>query len=173
MWCFLDLDFITPPLVPHICVSESGQHRAYSAPDLYLYQCWVIVNWDRLQFVSFFNHPPPLVPHICGSESGQYWCGWWLIAYSAPDHCPGQCWVIVNWNGFQWNFYQNTDPFIGKMHLKISSVRWWLICPGGDELNHTQMTILNLKTHWGRVMHICVSNLTSNGPGNGLSPGRR
>ena len=28
-------------------------------------------------------------------------------------------------------------------------------------------------THWGRVTHICVSNLTIIGPDNGLSPGRR
>ena len=28
-------------------------------------------------------------------------------------------------------------------------------------------------THWGRVTHICVGNLTINGPDNGLSPGRR
>ena len=39
------------PLVPHIRVSESGQHRfrwwfvAYSAPYHYLNQCWIIVNW--------------------------------------------------------------------------------------------------------------------------------
>ena len=28
-------------------------------------------------------------------------------------------------------------------------------------------------THWGRVTHICVSDLTSIGSDNGLSPGRR
>ena len=28
-------------------------------------------------------------------------------------------------------------------------------------------------THWGRVTHICVSNLTIIGPDNGFSPGRR
>ena len=28
-------------------------------------------------------------------------------------------------------------------------------------------------THWGRVTHICVSNLTINGSDNGLSPDRR
>ena len=28
-------------------------------------------------------------------------------------------------------------------------------------------------THWGRVMHICVSKLTIIGSDNGLSPGRR
>ena len=36
--------------------------------------------------------------------------------------------------------------------------------------------ILNLQqylTHWGRVTHICVGNLTIIGSDNGLSPGRR
>ena len=28
-------------------------------------------------------------------------------------------------------------------------------------------------THWGRVTHICVGNLTIIGPDNGLSPNRR
>ena len=38
------------PLVPHICVSESGQHWfrewlvTYSAPSHYLKQCWFVVN---------------------------------------------------------------------------------------------------------------------------------
>ena len=31
----------------------------------------------------------------------------------------------------------------------------------------------NTLTHWGRVTHICVSDLTSIGSDNGLSPGRR
>ena len=33
--------------------------------------------------------------------------------------------------------------------------------------------VLHLLTHWGRVTHICVGNLTIIGPDNGLSPGRR
>ena len=32
---------------------------------------------------------------------------------------------------------------------------------------------VNPLTHWGRVTHICVGNLTIIGPDNGLSPGRR
>ena len=31
----------------------------------------------------------------------------------------------------------------------------------------------DVLTHWGRVKHICVSNLTIIGSDNGLSPGRR
>ena len=33
-------------------------------------------------------------------------------------------------------------------------------------------TCVFLLTHWGRVTHICVGNLTIIGPDNGLSPGR-
>ena len=32
---------------------------------------------------------------------------------------------------------------------------------------------VSVKTHWGRVTHICVSKLTIIGSDNGLSPGRR
>ena len=32
--------------------------------------------------------------------------------------------------------------------------------------------MLVILTHWGRVAHICVGNLTIIGPDNGLSPGR-
>ena len=48
------------------------------------------------------------------------------------------------------------------MHMKTSSAKWRPFCPGGDGL-----------THWGRVTHICVGNLTIIGSDNGLSPGRR
>ena len=33
--------------------------------------------------------------------------------------------------------------------------------------------LLSLLIHWGRAMHMCVSNLTIIGSDNGLSPGRR
>ena len=33
-------------------------------------------------------------------------------------------------------------------------------------------TVLNVLTHWGRLTHICVDNLTISGSDNGLSPGR-
>ena len=32
---------------------------------------------------------------------------------------------------------------------------------------------VNVLTHWGRVTHICIDNLTIIGSDNGLSPGRR
>ena len=136
-------------LVSHICVSESGQHCcgwwlvAYSVPGLCLGQCWFIVNWNRLQFVFCFNHLL-LVSHICVSESGQHWFGWWLIAYSAPGHCSGQCWAIVNWNMLQWNFFLNVNLFISENASEDIVCEMVAFCLGGDELNHTQMIILHL-----------------------------
>ena len=51
------------PLVPHICVSKSGQHWfsywrvACSAPSHYLNQCWHIVNWTHWnKFQWNLNH---------------------------------------------------------------------------------------------------------------------
>ena len=57
---------------------------------------------------------------------------------------------------------QNSNIFIIKMHLKMSSAKWRPFCIGPHVL-----------THWGRVTHICVINLTIIGSDNGLSPGRR
>ena len=55
-------DLTHVPLVPHICVSESGQHWfrqwlvTYSAPSHYLNQCWVIVNWTLMNKLQWnFN----------------------------------------------------------------------------------------------------------------------
>ena len=47
----------------------------------------------------------------------------------------------------------------------------WSRCFGNCA--HTLDSPSLLLTHWGRVMHICLSNLTIIGSDNGLSPGRR
>ena len=39
--------------------------------------------------------------------------------------------------------------------------------------NHGSVQNMRQLTHWGRVTHICVSDLTNIGSDNGLSPGRR
>ena len=64
------------------------------------------------------------MPHICVSE---------LRRHSAPSHYLNQWWVIVNWtfrNRLQWNFNQIQNFSFVKMHLEISSVKWWPFCPG-------------------------------------------
>ena len=44
---------------------------------------------------------------------------------------------------------------------------------GANQLSHLSKSQDFTLTHWGRVMHICVGNLTIIGSDNGLSPGRR
>ena len=47
-----------------------------------------------------------------------------------------------------------------------------LLAPSDIYMHMRRWTGFSL-THWGRVTHICVGNLTIIGPDNGLSPGRR
>ena len=42
-----------------------------------------------------------------------------------------------------------------------------------DSLTHTASAGLNQLTHWGQMMHLCISKLTIIGSDNDLSPGRR
>ena len=49
-------------------------------------------------------------------------------------------------------------------------VAWPSLCHGELYLDSSEPF---WSTHWGRVTHICVGNLTIIGPDNGLSPGRR
>ena len=64
-------------------------------------------------------------------------------------------------NSLQWNFIKLQNLSFAKIHLKMWSARMAAILSRGE------------LTHWGRVMHICISNLTIIGSDNGLSPGRR
>ena len=61
----------------------------------------------------------------------------------------------------------NIPPEIGHWLTLLCFVTGqpWIHLPLGD--------VSKFLTHWGRVTHICVSNLTIIGPDNGLSPGRR
>ena len=60
-------------------------------------------------------------------------------------------------------FLTNVDfPSIPKISLKITYLNFHSNLAGANEL-----------THWGCVMHICVSNLTIISADNGLSPDQR
>ena len=64
-WLINNNNFNTSPLVPHICVSELGEHCACSAPSRYLNQCWLIVKWtlsNTLQWNS--NQRVKLFIHV-------------------------------------------------------------------------------------------------------------
>ena len=49
----------------------------------------------------------------------------------------------------------------------------WIFCSDTVKCNICFWELLRLSTHWGRVTHICVGNLTTIGSYIGLSPGRR
>ena len=78
----------------------------------------------------------PLVQYLCISELSQHWLMKWLFTCSAcsvQSHCLNQCWLTINWtlrNKLQWNSNQNAELFIYKIHLKMSSAKWWPFCPG-------------------------------------------
>ena len=67
---------------------------------------------------------------------------------------------------FPKNRYGNTKPSISA--VSTITCYFCIIC-----VNSTLWDVLQLLTHWGRVTHICVGNLTIIGSENGLSPGRR
>ena len=83
---------------------------------------------------------------------------WWKICFAVMLH-----WVI-----------RSLQIFI---HLPLD---WLYYCTCGDNTAvivlswHVQrFVVIIVLIHWGRVMHICVSDLTSIGSDSGLSPGRR
>ena len=102
--------------------------------------------------------------HICVSKL--------TTIVSDNGFSPGQCQVIIWTNtgilsigllGMKFNEILIKIPqfLFKKMHLKMSSARYYSFC-----------LKLNVLTLWGRVTHICVNKLTIIGSDNGLSPER-
>ena len=79
------------------------------------------------------------------------------------------------------SYLYNGDFCNVKMLICISyagecAAQRWILAKKGQECRSDVVFVAslnNLLTHWGRVTHICVGNLTIIGPDNGLSPGRR
>ena len=87
----------------------------------------------------------------------------------SPVRCQAITWTNADlssigplWTNFSEIWIKILTFSFNKKLLIMPSVKWQPFCPGGDEL-----------THWGRVMHICVSKLTIIDSDNGLSPKRR
>ena len=73
------------------------------------------------------------------------------VLYNHIFQCMGK-YFVWNFRGVLWNSTQNIFPFHWEMCILL---------------------IITHITHWGRVAHMCVVNLTIIGSDNGLSPGRR
>ena len=59
-------------------------------------------------------------------------------------------------------------PKIGNKHVIYSMIK-----RGQIMQNYCLLSLRHCLTHWGRVSHICIDDLTINGADNGLSPGWR
>ena len=68
-----------------------------------------------------------------------------------------------------WNKKKNSEG-IGK---KLRCFLIYIIGLINETWSSTWQKTISSLTHWGRVTHICVGNLTIIGSDNGLSPGRR
>ena len=92
------------------------------------------------------------------------------------------------WNAFSWMkcfteiCSQGSNWQFSSIGYKRDAIMWTIADPvhrriyttlGGDELRCLMWKYTLASTHWGRVTHICVGNLTIIGSDNGLSPGRR
>ena len=97
----------------------------------------------------------------------------------ATSHYPSQCWPgtmapygTVRPQCFNsWREFEKRRLFLFYKRC----VYWWPTtteCQDIRQLRYSQVRVHTL-THWGRVTHICVGNLTIIGSDNGLSPGRR
>ena len=96
---------------------------------------------------AILSQPQCINPH---SPSTAYMCQWIRSALVQIMACrlfgakplSKPMLFIVNWtlrNKIGWNFNKNTKRFIHENASETItlSVKWWLFCPEGDELNHS------------------------------------
>ena len=67
-----------------------------------------------------------------------------------------------------WDFSVTISTRTVHWHFRL-----FISCIKSNWLLYRRSARKPLKTHWGRVTHICVGKLTIIGSDNGLSPGRR
>ena len=121
--------------------------------------------------VQFFNRPFATLPII------QFWASFWgwRECWSSSD-AGKATWFIMAMHMFQACVH-HTDHWVpNPCTCGFSWLRTLIL--GGNGIHSWYKMILAHQTpghltHWGRAMHICVNKLTTIGPDNGLSPGRR
>ena len=169
------------PLVPHICVSESGQHRfrwwlvAYSVSIHYLKYCGVIVNcihrnrfhWNFIQNSDVFIYEIAFENVICEMANIFSMRRWVKGVLSTNWRYLGH---ILGQKGRKALFYHNTPIQHSIYHMNID----WLV---GIKVFITVQTHIIIITHnachyikaWTHSYHtnICVyDNHVSSGIGN-------
>ena len=102
----------------------------------------------------------------------------WLGAIIQQVFTPGITWNInfcdIFTKGWPWwniSHHAHYDVIVMITWAPIQdTMTLYTLVWVTDNMYNTLSTAL---THWGRVTHTCVGNLTIIGPDNGLSPGRR
>ena len=113
----------------------------------------------------------PISPKIYFNVTANPWgfnsCGVITMAI-----CP-ECWLRTFdwwWCWAELSWYSPPSTFF--LFIEVISINIELLYGMVSKL-HQQKFHEGVLTHWGRVTHICVSDLTIIGSDNGLSPGRR
>ena len=148
------------PLVPHICISEPGQHWfrwwlvACSAPSNYLNQCWFIVNWTPgWNFIIFIQENAYEIVvchdggHFVQGEINESWTKW-------PTFC--RQYFQINFHDWQYLIF----------HLKFTDLSpkrsdWLLVNIGSDNgmVPNRQRDIKWYQLHWCTHASICLNEL--------------
>ena len=96
--------------------------------------------------------------YYCGYATSGSFCGWHILF-----HFEFMWWISRQ---LSW-----------RRNLRVGCVSsWWPLFPSGSSVYiiiYICIFIWVILTHWGRVTHICVGNLTTIVSDNGMSPGRR
>ena len=79
----------------------------------------------------------------------------------------------LNCNIYHFILWNYKAMWINSLFLQNNSTHKWLTRWGLETHTNKSGRAYRCLTHWGRVTHICVGNLTIIGSENGLSPGRR
>ena len=95
------------------------------------------------------------------------------------SQCGPNVWYHIG-SGVEKRRTCRTYPMARPKCLMVNFTNSYRICKGHQTNVWWAMKVFRLHcigrhelTHWGRVTHICVSNLPTIGSDNGLSPGRR
>ena len=155
------------------------QHANYDVI-VCLYQCqwsnpngWVSVHVSSHMMTSWLceGYPP-----INGPINGGFHKGPVMRSVEVFFNFDFNCWINSR-NAADSRRHgihiQDVTVMIKRDVVYMLHVVWHLISPTHlAQRNHQSCAFVSL-THWGRVTHICVGNLTIIGSDNGLSPGRR
>ena len=99
---------------------------------------------------------------------------WWLGVNASPSHylnqsCPRSIILCSFVYATQWVNTLRPRQNGALLQTTFSNAFSWKL----NDRILIHISLILFLTHWGRVMHICVSELTIIGTDNGLSPGRR